>query len=147
MIILIQFKNKSVAIMQYLKEESSEADIQAEVDKSKFDQEVESWRVITQDEIPTDRTFRNAWIDTGVIDIDMKKAREIKKDTFRQQRATVFPKLDTEYMIAIENKDEAEMQRITTLKKELRDITKLQNIELAQTPEELKAIDPKILKI
>jgi len=133
--------------MQYLKEESSEADIQAEVDKSKFDQEVESWRVITQDEIPTDRTFRNAWIDTGVIDIDMKKAREIKKDTFRQQRATVFPKLDTEYMIAIENKDEAEMQRITTLKKELRDITKLQNIELAQTPEELKAIDPKILKI
>src|SRR5437762_211267 len=52
-------------------------------------------REISADEVPRDRTFRNAWTDDGSLSIDMDKARDIHRDRLRQLRAPKLAALDT----------------------------------------------------
>ena len=39
------------------------------------------------EEIPADRTFRNAWKDDGVVSVDMAKAREIHRQRLNKPSA------------------------------------------------------------
>lgn len=56
---------------------------------------VTSWRRIEEADIPRDRTFRNAWVDTGdgLVE-DMSLAREIAREKIRQARPERFQRLD-----------------------------------------------------
>lgn len=95
------------------------------------------------DSVPTDRTFRNAWVAVeGRVDHDMSKAREIHKEALRSLRTPKLAALDVEYQRADEQGDTAKKQEIAAKKQSLRDATKHPAIVAAQTVEELKAAVP-----
>src|SRR3990167_5524444 len=62
-------------------------------------------RIIDRSEVPQDRTFRNAWEDTGTITVNMPLAREIWRDKMRRARIPKLAALDVEYMRADEGGD------------------------------------------
>lgn len=98
-------------------------------------------------ELPQDRTFRNAWKDTGAaVAHDMPKCRELHKDTLRRIRAPLMTALDTAYLRADEVGDLAEKARIAAKKQALRDVTADPAIAAATTPEELKNVLPAALR-
>ena len=50
-----------------------------------------SYDIVDDDKIPTDRTFRNAWVKgSGVVTEDVDRAREIAHQTRREKRAAEF---------------------------------------------------------
>lgn len=91
-------------------------------------------------EIPTDRTFRNAWKDSGdKVDHDMDKSREITKERLRTERAPLLDALDVEFMKALEEgKPTAD---IVAQKQVLRDLPA--QADAVQSIEELKALTVK----
>ena len=103
-------------------------------------------RWVDEAEILTDRSFRNAWEDTGAVTVNMPKAREIHKDKMRQTRVPKLAALDVEFMRALEKNDMATAAAVATKKQVLRDVTADPAIETAQTPEALIAVWPDILK-
>lgn len=103
-------------------------------------------RVVEANEIPSDRTFRNAWKDGGrTIEHDLPKCRAIWREKLREARAPALAAFDVQYMLADERGDVLEKQRIATAKQKLRDVTADPAIEEAQTPEELKRVMPSAL--
>lgn len=93
--------------------------------------------------IPAERTFRNGWeanSDTGVISVNMTKARDIWRDKIRVARVRPLEDLDTAFMKALEVG--ASTSQIVSDKQALRDAPALSSIEAASTPDELKAIQP-----
>lgn len=105
-----------------------------------------SHRYINDSQFPNDRTFRNAWTDdnpTETVDVDVPKAKEIKKDMMRKDREPLLKKLDIAFMIATEQNDNAAQSTIAAKKQELRDVTTL---ELPDDVEELKYFTPDCLK-
>lgn len=104
-----------------------------------------SHREIEDSAIPGDRYFRNAWTDdlpTTTVDIDIEKAKAIKKDIFRSMRANKFPPLDVAFMKAVESGDDTLKSQIAAKKQELRDVTTL---ALSDNIEELKKFVPDCL--
>jgi hypothetical protein len=99
-----------------------------------------SWRIIADEDVPLDRSFRNAWKDDGKISVDMPKAREIQKDVLRRERGNRLAALDIEFMRAIEKNDKKALDAIATRKQVLRDATDAPEIANAKTPEELKVL-------
>lgn len=94
-------------------------------------------------EIPTERTFRDGWeanSDTGVISVNMDKAKDIWRDKIREARIKPLANLDTAYMKALETG--ASTTQIIADKQALRDAPSLSSINSATTVEELKAIQP-----
>lgn len=77
-----------------------------------------------------------------MILIDMTKAREIKRDMIRAERAPLLAALDIEFMRAVEQGDTAKQQEIAAEKQRLRDATQAPGIDAAQTPDELKDLNP-----
>lgn len=54
-----------------------------------------SFKIINQSDLPSDRTFRDAWKeDGGSIGVDITKAREVQKDKIRIARAPLMTALD-----------------------------------------------------
>ena len=91
--------------------------------------------------LPTDRTFRNAWVygDAEVVEVDMPKAQEIFKDNLRRERQPLLEALDVEYMKAMERGEDT--TAIVAQKVALRDITADARIASATTPDQLGAMD------
>ncbi|WP_417448346.1 hypothetical protein [Idiomarina abyssalis] len=106
---------------------------------------------------PQERTFRDAWQLNGpVIEVDMTKARDIWREKIRQAREAAFAPHDdairildrrkvtngslTEEEVALYAAAEAACQA-------LRDATEDPAIEAAETPEELKAVQPAGLSV
>jgi hypothetical protein len=82
-------------------------------------------KIVDQDTIPQDRTFRKAWKVVGeAIDTDLPIAREVQKDRIRERREPKMKELDIRYMRAIEAGDDEERIRIAGTKQKLRDATK-----------------------
>jgi len=95
-------------------------------------------REIQPDDIPQDRTYRNAWTATDKgIEHDMVKAREIHRENLRQERRPLLAALDIAYMRADEAGNAKAKADIATQKQALRDVTKHPAIEAAQTTEAL----------
>lgn len=106
-----------------------------------------SVRVATDAEVNAanaDRTFRNAW--KNDLTVDMPKARDIHRNTLRRLRAPLLAALDIEYQKADEKGDIGAKMEIAAKKQALRDVTQAPEIEAAQTPAQLKAAIPAILK-
>ena len=91
--------------------------------------------------LPTDRTFRNAWVygDSEVVEVDMPKAQEIFKENLRRERKPLLEALDVEYMRAMERGEDT--TAIVAQKVALRDITADARIASATTPDQLGAMD------
>ena len=81
-----------------------------------------------------------------MITVDMTKAREIKKDMIRTERAPKLEALDVEFMRAVEAGDTAKQAEIAAKKQALRDATSDPAIEAVTTPEQLKAVTPAVLE-
>jgi hypothetical protein len=146
----------SVAIMHFVtkgllnaagavfEREATDENINAEIAKAGID--AVSWRRIEMSEIPRDRTFRNAWVDTGKIDVDMPRAREIHRDKLRAMRRPLLEALDVEYQRADEQGDVTKKAAIAERKQALRDVTADPALEAARTPDELAGCIPDALR-
>ncbi len=93
-----------------------------------------------ESDIPTDRTFRDAWSDTGsgLVQVDMSKAQEIQKDRLRELRAPKLEALDIAFMKALESGDTKAQADVVAQKQALRDVTNDPALAAATTPEQLK---------
>lgn len=108
------------------------------------------WVQLPDDWTPpdSDRSFRNAWrLKDGKTEVDMPWARELHKIKLREMREPLMAQLDVEYMLADERGRPAEKATIAQRKQALRDVTDDPAIEAAQTPDELRAAIPDILKV
>lgn len=96
------------------------------------------------DEVPEDRTFRNAWKLGDSVTVDMDAAKAIWLDKWRDARAPLLGALDIQYMRAQEQNDQTALAEIVAKKNALRDVT---NTDLSgiTTPEALKQVWPEIL--
>ena len=96
-------------------------------------------RIVEDDCIPADRTFRDAWDfdDDGIITEQIDKAKEIHKDRLRAERKPLFAELDVKYIRNLE--EGGEVAGIINEKQRLRDITKL--VDKCKTIDEIKAIN------
>ena len=81
-----------------------------------------------------------------MIKVNMAKAREIKKNLIRAERAPRLAELDVAFMRAVEVGDLAAQQNIAVQKQALRDATDDPAIANAKTPEELKDVVPLALQ-
>lgn len=124
--------------------------LQRAIDKLPLDEltgEVVAHQIVDESTIPTDRTFRNAWVAAaGAVIHDMAKAREIQKNTLRTLRAPKLEALDVAYMRALEVGNTAAAAAIVVQKQVLRDVTADPAIASARTPEALAAVVPDVLK-
>ena len=80
-----------------------------------------------------------------MIRVNMDKAREIKKDMIRAERAPKLVALDVEFMRAVETGDADAQTTIAAKKQALRDATEDPVILNATTPEALKEATPSAL--
>lgn len=106
------------------------------------------YRVTDMENLPSDRTFRNAWTDnnpTDTVDIDMNKARQIQMDVLRIARSTKLAALDVLYLKADEADNAADKSQIKALKQQLRDMPQTFDLSVYTTPEELKTAQPDYL--
>ncbi len=95
------------------------------------------YEVVEQSEIPTDRTFRNAWVKSGkAIATDLPKAKETAHNIRRAERAKEFQPLDIEATIP------AKAQEAENKRQLVRDnYAQMQaDIDSAETPEEIKTV-------
>lgn len=105
-----------------------------------------AYRVVDEADVPTDRTFRNAWTDDGkTIVHDMVRAREIWKDKMRAARAPILASLDVQYMKADEAGDATAKKTVAAQKQALRDAPEDPAIAAAQTVDDLKKVWPSAL--
>lgn len=107
--------------------------------------EGKEYRITDVSNLPQDRTFRNAWTDdnpTETVDVDVEKAKEIKKDHLRELRKPLLEKLDIAYQRADESSDSDKKAEIAAQKQALRDVT---SVELPDDVDQLKAFVPDIL--
>lgn len=115
--------------------------VETELAAARFD-DVLSWRFIDRAHLPTDRTFRDAFMDGGPdvgISVDLDRARELRRDQLREARAPLLAELDTAYMRALESGDATTQAQIVARKQALRDVTADPAIDAATTVEALKA--------
>ena len=97
-----------------------------------------AYEIVEDSVIPTDRTFRDAWVqDSKTIKTDMAKAREIHKTKIREARAPKLAELDIEFQKALET--DASTTDIVSKKQALRDATADSAIASATTEAKLKA--------
>ncbi|MDZ4347906.1 MAG: hypothetical protein U1E51_36325 [Candidatus Binatia bacterium] len=102
-------------------------------------------RVVDEIDIPTDRTFRNAWEDNVGVKVNMPKAREIHREHLRALRRPLFEQNDLVLRDALLDGDTIKQAEAITTRDALRDVTDDPGIQAAQTPEALKAAVPAIL--
>jgi len=97
-----------------------------------------AYEIVEDSIIPTDRTFRDAWVqDTKTIKTDMAKAREIHKTKIREARTSKLAELDIEFQKALETSSST--TDIVSKKQALRDAPADSAIASATTESKLKA--------
>lgn len=152
--IAITFADGSVGIMQFVTKDlragwarpATAENVAAEIARSAWDSgktPIKGWRIIRYEDIPKDRTYRNALRDDGAnLTHDMPHARELHREHLREARAPLLAALDVEYQRADERGDANTKRDVADRKQALRDVTDHPGIEAAQTTDELKAVWP-----
>lgn len=93
------------------------------------------------------RDFRGAWRHGGSgISVDLAIAKEIKCTQLRNARAPLLKEADVAFSKALESGDKAAQAAVAATKQALRDVTDDPAIEAATTIEELRAVQPAVLK-
>lgn len=121
-----------------IKREPTSENINAEIKKSGTP--CVSWRIIDPSEIPNDRAFRDAWKDTGKMEVDMPRARDIHMARIRKARDAKLAATDIEMTRALEAG--LDIKQLSAKRQALRDIPQTFDLSTAETPEQLKALWP-----
>ena len=98
-----------------------------------------AYEIVEEADIPSDRTFRNAWVANGAaVEVDLDKARDIGHDIRRTQRAEEFKPFDDIIAKQIPGADASEAE---ASRQAIRDkYAQVQAaINAASDPEEIKA--------
>ena len=95
-----------------------------------------SVREVDESDIPTDRTFRNAWEYNDGIKVNVPKAKDITKNRLRAERKPLLEAQDILFQRALETGKNTE--EIVKEKQRLRDITK--QVDSLTSLDELKAL-------
>ncbi len=104
---------------------------------------ISTYSIVDDSKVPTDRTFRGAWVGNGVgvstatIVEDMTKAKELHKSNIRLARSPKLTELDIEYQRATETS--ADTSAIVAKKQALRDAPAASGITTAANTTDLKA--------
>lgn len=102
--------------------------------------------VVQVDEIPSDRTFRDAWIkNIDKIQVDMPKARVIHMDRIRRVRDRELK--ETDVLVTREMEAGGVTAGLKAKRQELRNIPQTFNLDIHQTPESLKNAWPNGLPV
>ena len=104
---------------------------------------VMSSRKISRKEIPTDRTFRDAWRDDGKkIVHNMDKVREIHLAKLRESRVAILEDLDKEWMKAMGQSNQQKVVEVEGQRQKLRDMPVVAQklIAKAKSIEKIKGI-------
>jgi hypothetical protein len=128
---------RPVALMHVVDKAASKDDIEAIIAKAGFGDNA-GWREVNVDDIPTDRTFRNAWIDQGAkIDIEIQQARLVAHGIRRKMREAEMSPLDQQIIIKIN--DPADVASTEARRQVLRDKYAIMQVSIdgAQTADEL----------
>jgi hypothetical protein len=98
-----------------------------------------SYEIVTTDEIPSDRTFRGAWVmGDCCIDHDLDKCKEIGHDKRRTKRSKEFAPHDDIIAKQIPGIDAADAEAARqTIRDKYADIQDA--IDAAETPDEIKS--------
>ena len=98
--------------------------------------------VINRADLP-DRYFRNAWEYDGPkgVKVNIKKAKEVQRNKWREMRKSKLAELDVELMQALEVASTAKRKEVADKKQALRDVT------LTELPNDLEAIRQTIPEI
>jgi len=91
-----------------------------------------AYRIVNDEDVPSDRTFRNAW--KHDLTVDFPKAQALTKDRLRIDRKPLLEAQDVLFQRALETGKDA--TAIVKEKQRLRDVTKL--IDTATTLDALK---------
>ncbi len=98
-----------------------------------------TWQIVDEADIPTDRTFRNAWcLKNGHFDHDLDKCCAITKDRLRAERKPLLELQDVLFMRSVERGENT--STIAGEKQRLRDVTKLVTTDM--TLEQMKELHP-----
>lgn len=112
-----------LAIEKVLGELTQEA-YEAHILEKSIPEEAINVKLITDDDLPNNREFRNAWVDKTQdtkVNIDLEKAKELKLAELRSLRDEELVKLDQIFMIAFEKGED--LTEIKERKSFLRDAT------------------------
>lgn len=128
--------------------EPTDENIKNEIERTMFSNgQPTIYRIISQEEIPIDRTFRDALFDDGQkLMFNMERAREIHRDRLRRLRVAEFEKNDIELRDASLEKDEIKLQKALEKRDVLRNITIHPEIDAAKNIEELKIAGLSVLE-
>jgi len=143
---LIKFKDGHVGIMNTVEDDINPSD---EILKWHENDRgtVDSHCPLSEDDIPKDWYFRDAWFHNGnQINIDVEKCKDIHRNKLRELRKPKLESLDIEFMKASETGDDERKKEVVALKQFLRDVTQHPDLVNAKTPEEIKSFMPDILK-
>lgn len=101
------------------------------------------YAVLDKKDLPDDSYFIDAWkLINDKIVVDIKIAKEIQLEKWREARKPLLAALDVQFMRAVEAGDSTRQSEIASQKQALRDVT---SIELPDTLEDIKATWPSIL--
>jgi len=97
------------------------------------------YEIVSTDDIPSDRLFRNAWIANGKkVEVDLPKAKAIGHDIRRQKRAEEFAPYDEVIAKQIPGKDAAAAEQARQVVRDKYAAIQVA-IDEAATPDEIKA--------
>ena len=96
--------------------------------------------IVELDTIPSDRTFRNAWVTSSgeSVSVDLDKSKVIAKEKVRQARVPKFQELDIAYQRAVEEDDSDKQAAVVVKKQTARDATADTKITNADSVANLK---------
>lgn len=100
-----------------------------------------NYRILSDEDMnQLDEAFLHAYEldDQKNLFVNLEKAKRVRKDQLRVERAEKFKKLDLEYMRASEANDIEKMNAVVAKKQLLRDVTLL--VDNASTLDEIKSI-------
>lgn len=140
MLLAITRKDGGITITKTIKNNPTESEINEIISKWTVPglKEAQSYKVITQEDIPVDRTFRDAWIVNEAIETDMKKALEIAKKHIRKSRKPKLEELDIAYQKEDEKSNGQGKADIAAKKQAARDATVDIRLTTAKNEDELK---------
>jgi len=79
------------------------------------------------------------------IRTNMDYAKRLKRQKLRKDREPLFKEADAKFMRALEDSNTEEIERLKSIKQQLRDVTAVPEIEAAETEEDLKVVRPPVL--
>lgn len=100
-----------------------------------------AWHRILDDEVPQDRTFRDALVvKDGSLTHSIDKARDLTRNMLRHRRAAAMPELDGQWMRATGQGKKAEANKIEAERQKWRDAPANPLIDAAATVETLRTV-------